>query len=154
LGAGDVGDVVVLHPRGVPHEPADGVGVGADPLAQLVLCEAADGRRTVLDDALEGVLQQLCWCHAATLGHVTQSGARVNRQALSMRPVRLPPASATMATRVFGATLRGASTTLPPAPSASATAASMSGTRKLGTGPVAWPSAAGVKPISTPPTLK
>ena len=57
--AGDVGDVVVLHPGEVPDQPGDRVGVRAGPVGELVVVEAVDDGGAALDDALEGVGQQL-----------------------------------------------------------------------------------------------
>ena len=64
LGAGGVRDLGVLHAGGVPDQPGDGVGVGRDPVGELLVGQSVDGRHAVLEDPLEEVDVDVCWGHA------------------------------------------------------------------------------------------
>jgi len=65
LGAGDLGDVVVLHPGEVPDQPADRVGPRRRGLGELVDGQAVDGPGDHALDVVEGGCEQFVDAHAS-----------------------------------------------------------------------------------------
>ena len=57
--AGEAGDVVVLHPRGVPEQPGDGVSGAVGAVVGTLRVEVARDVDVQLTDASEGVGEQL-----------------------------------------------------------------------------------------------
>ena len=63
-GAGHVGDVVVLDPGQVPHQPGDGVGLGVGSPGQLVVAQPFHHSMDQLPHAAQGIDHQLAHVHA------------------------------------------------------------------------------------------
>jgi histidine ammonia-lyase len=66
-GAERLRHVVVLHPRQVPHQPADGIGIQVNPVGELVRGETGQHVRDRLPDPPEPVHEQLRTSHALCL---------------------------------------------------------------------------------------
>lgn len=57
LTSGDLGDVIVLDAREVPHQPGNGVGAGVGPECERCLVEPEQGAVDVLPDSAESVAE-------------------------------------------------------------------------------------------------
>lgn len=69
LGAGDVGDMVVLYPGQVPHQPGDRIGLRVEARCELVLREPGDRAVHVLLDPAERIHQQVSSGHGVMQAH-------------------------------------------------------------------------------------
>ena len=74
--AGHAGDMVVLHPGQVPHEPVDRIRLGVETGRQVVDGQAFDGLVHGVADPTAGVGEQFSACHQVLQFGVAMFGCR------------------------------------------------------------------------------